>query len=165
MVKGQTQVLWGFWWVTAVMEAHRNMTAALLINSAIFLDMRTTSSKVGYMPSLLIRPGLPQKVHQLSMKPMLLLDTTLTATGSMAGAQKKVILVTSNWCNWESFPLTWINHTILTIAPSWAADYLHGLLLYIQWHVHCHKFNSVRALDCTGIKWLPAWPLEQIKDL
>ena len=41
----------------------------LLINSAIFLDMRAAPSKVGCMPSLLIRPGLPQKVCQLSMKP------------------------------------------------------------------------------------------------
>ena len=40
-----------------------------LINSAIFLDMRAAPSNVGCMPSLLIRPGLPQKVRQLSMKP------------------------------------------------------------------------------------------------
>ena len=40
-----------------------------LIYPAIFLDMRADPSLVGWMLSLLIRPGLPQRVCQLSMNP------------------------------------------------------------------------------------------------
>lgn len=36
-----------------------------LIRSAIFLDKRTATSKVGWMLSFLISPGLPPKVFQL----------------------------------------------------------------------------------------------------
>lgn len=40
-----------------------------LINPARLEDIRAAPSSVGCMPSLLIRPGLPQKVCQLSTKP------------------------------------------------------------------------------------------------
>ena len=41
----------------------------LEINCIIFLDKRAAPSNVGWMPSLLIKPGFPQKGCQLSMKP------------------------------------------------------------------------------------------------
>ncbi len=38
------------------------------IHLARFLEMRAAPSKVGWIPSLLIRPGPPQNVNQLSTK-------------------------------------------------------------------------------------------------
>ncbi len=40
-----------------------------LINLSRFLEIRAAPSKVGWMSSLLIRPGLPQNFHQFSTKP------------------------------------------------------------------------------------------------
>ena len=103
--------------------------------------MGAAPSKVGCMPSLLIRPGFPQKVFQLSMKPtsfsghhldsqrlnddMRLYMSSLVRFGrgpekttesdivfAYVHTDMTLIFVTSDWRNRESFPPTWI-----TILP------------------------------------------------
>lgn len=108
-----------------------------LINLARFLEMRAAPSQVGWMPSLRIRPGLPQKVCQWSTKPtsfaghhldnqrrnddMRLYMSSLVRFGrgpekttvsdivfAYVHTDSTLILVTSDWRNRESLPPTWI---------------------------------------------------------
>ena len=112
-----------------------------LINLAMFREIRAAPSKVGCMPSLLIRPGFPQKVCQLSMKPTLftghhfdsqrlkedmrLYMSSLIKFGrgpekttesdivfAYVHTDSTLILVTSDWRSRESFP-----PTCITIVP------------------------------------------------
>ena len=107
----------------------------LEINCIIFLDKRAAPSNVGWMPSLLIKPGFPQKGCQLYMKPtwfaghhldsqrwkdaMRLYMTSLVTLGrgpekttvsdivlAYLHTDSTLILVTSDWRNRVSLPPT-----------------------------------------------------------
>ena len=56
-----------FWCLASIL----NWQFGCLINLSVFLEMRAGPSQVGWMQSLLIRPGFPQEVCQLSKKPAL----------------------------------------------------------------------------------------------
>ena len=108
-----------------------------LINFSRFLDKRAAPSKVGWMPSLLIRPGFLQNVGQLFTKPTLFSghhldsqrlneDMRLNMSSLVRfgrGPEKTtvsdivlanvhtdstLIFVTSDWRNRASLPPTWI---------------------------------------------------------